>query len=160
MKTLRALLVLTSVIATACGDDGEPLTKGRVDVVALANSATVTLSGATGSITVPFATPVPNVPNDDLEEELSGAVALTVSSPRTQVSFNLMDGVLADLPAAPGEYSWVLNAARDQATLTFFNSTTTGFTLKQGLAYDALLSVGPNDYVQQVTQTSFSVAVQ
>src|SRR5690606_6888791 len=88
MKTLRALLVLTSVIATACGDDGEPLTKGRVDVVALANSATVTLSGATGSITVPFATPVPNVPNDDLEEELSGAVALTVSSPRTQVSFN------------------------------------------------------------------------
>lgn len=161
MKTLRALLVLTGVFAAACADDGGDLTKGSVDIVALQSNAVVTLSGATGTMVVPFSTPVPNVPNDDFEEEMTGAVALTVSSPRTGVTVNLMDGVLADVPTAPGEYSWALNTERTQATLTFVNSTTAGLTLKPGLDYLATMSVQTNDYVQRIGQLQgFPVLVQ
>lgn len=163
MKNLSTLLVLAGVLTTGCADDDD-LTKGVVDVAALTQSGAppvVTISGQQGTLTVPFSTPVPAVPANSFEDELSGAVLLEVHSPRTGNNASLTEGIISENPSAAGEFSWTLNAARDQATLTFFNTTPTeGLTLKPGLAYNVGLSVGVNDYVQRVPSTLFVVQVQ
>lgn len=162
MKTFRTLLVLTAISAVGCADDDD-LNKAMVDVQTLsAGNTVVTLTGATGTLVVPFTEPVPAVPAASFEEEVAAAVSVDVHSPRTEniVTLGGDGGEISPTPISPGQFNWSLNPARDEATLTFYNATTAGLTLKAGFDYNVRLAVGLNDYVQRVGTTTFRVLVQ
>lgn len=152
------------------GDDGEedpPGSKGQIDRSAMQAGAVVMLSGSFGTVDVPFIVPVPEGQADtdtdgdqDLEAELAGAVSLIVSSTSTGATVDLTDGTLVDgIPAAPGEWTWGLNGARNRATMTFFNSSSGGLTLKPDLVYDAMLSIASNSYVETEGAFMFPVRI-
>ena len=148
-----------------CPDDGDvvDVRRGVVDESALNQGVIVSLSGSNGSVTVPFEEPVPDVPDDDFQDEMEGSVSLLVSSTLSGSSADIGAGNPLDpgsSPSAPGDFSWELNADRDQATLTFFNETPSGLTLKTTNPYSATFSVSPNDYVESVPAISFTVTVQ
>ena len=151
---------------TACPDDGDvvDVRRGVVDESALNQGVVVSLSGSNGSVIVPFEEPVPDVDDDDFQDEMEGAVSVLVSSTLSGSSADIGAGSALDdvggTPAAPGEFTWELNGARDEATLTFFNETPSGLTLKTTNPYTAQFSVAPNDYVDSVPAISFGVTVQ
>ncbi len=162
MKLWQALLVTGALLSTGCpGDDSAAtLNKGEVDESALVAGRTVRISGATGTVIVPFSVPVPQVPDADFEDEMDGAVSLQVRSPRSGATAELIAGTLVSSnPSAPGEYTWELNADRDEATMTFFNETPGGLTLQPGLSYDVQLSVSTNMYIENVSPISFQAHV-
>ena len=119
MTKLRILFLMGAVASIGCGDDGDPpLNKGEVDEAALTSGVVVTIQGAQGTVTVPFSEPVPDVDDQDFEDEMSGAVSLLVTSNSSGASADLMAGSIASgSPMAPGEYTWELNGARD-STMT------------------------------------------
>jgi hypothetical protein len=163
MTTLRVLFLMGLVASIGCGDDDgtSTLQKGEVDESMLTSGVVVSLASGQGSVVVPFSTPVPDVPDDDFEDEMSGAVSLLVSSNASGASADLMAGTLVSgPPSGPGEYNWSLNGDRDRATMTFFNQTPAGLTLKPGNTYTAQLAVTTNDYVDRVSAISFQVTVQ
>jgi hypothetical protein len=162
MKTLRFLFLTGAVASFGCGDDGgDDITKGEVDEAALNNGVMVSIQGAQGTVTVPFSEPVPDVADDDFEMEMSGAVSLLVTSNQSGAMADLASGTIADgAPMRAGEYGWTLNDDRTEATMTFFNETQGGLTLKPGNGYTAQLAVTTNDYVQRVSAISFQVSVQ
>jgi hypothetical protein len=165
MKILRAALLLgfgASSMLTACGDDGGvvSLRKGVVDEGALSTGVTVTISGQTGSVQVPFMEPVPDVSDDDLEAELDGAVSLGVVSAASGAATDLAAGTLVSgTPTGPGQWSWQLNGDRDQATLTFYNQTPGGLTLSPGNPYSATLSLTTNAYIERLSAFTMQVTV-
>jgi hypothetical protein len=165
MKVLRATLLLafgTTTLLTACGDDSGSVTfkKGIVDEAALSSGVTVRVSGQTGSVAVPFVEPVPDVADEDLQDELQGAVSLGVVSNVSGAATDLAAGTLVDgTPAAPGQWSWQLNDDRDEATLTFFNQTPSGLTLTVGNPYSATLSLSTNDYIERLSAFTMQVTV-
>lgn len=162
MKTLRIFCLMGAVAMIGCGDDGDDtLDKGEVDEAALNGGVTVTLAGPQGTVTVPFSEPVPDISDDDFQDEMEGAVSLLVTSNSSGASADLMAGsVVGGSPMAAGEYTWELNDDRDAALMTFFNQTPGGLTLTVGNGYTAQLAVTTNDYVQRVSAISFQVAVQ
>jgi hypothetical protein len=167
MKILRATLLLglafgATPLLSACGDDGGvvSLRKGVVDEGALSTGVTVTVSGQTGSVLVPFMEPVPSVDEDALEEELQGAVSLGVVSAASGAATDLAAGTLVSgSPAGPGQWSWQLNDDRDEATLTFFNQTPGGLTLTPGNPYSATLSLTTNAYIERLSAFTMQVTV-
>lgn len=164
MKLWHALLVTGALLSTGCpGDDGvATIRKGEVDEGALVAGVTVSIDAAsgTGTVLVPFVEPVPQVPDEDFEDEMDGAVMLQVQSPRSGAQAELLAGTLVDGdPSAPGEYSWELNEDRDEAMMTFFNQTPGGLTLKPGLNYDVQLTVSTNMYVENVSPIGFQANV-
>jgi hypothetical protein len=165
MKKLCAFLLLgfgaTTTLA-ACGDDGGvvSLRKGAVDEAEVSTGVTVTLSGRNGTVRVPFVEPVPNVADEDFEEELQGAVSLSVVSAASGSSADLTTGTLvSDSPSGPGEWSWTFNEDRDEATLTFFNESASGLTLKPQNSYSATLTIATNAYVERLPGFAFQVTV-
>lgn len=164
MKTLRTALLLGLGAATlaACGDDGDgamTLRKGEIDEAALSSGVSVNISGQTGTVSVPFIEPVPNVPDADLEAELEAAVSLFVQSDASGSSADLAAGSIVGSPAGPGEWSWDLNEDRDEATMTFFNESPGGLTLKNGVSYTATMTLTANDYIESVSAFSMAVTV-
>ncbi|MEM6991547.1 MAG: hypothetical protein AAF721_13650 [Myxococcota bacterium] len=151
---------------SACpNDDGTVVVRrGVVDEAALVQGVLVSLSGTVGTVTVPFEEPVPEISDGDFQDEMEGAVALLVTSAVSGSSAAIGAGTPLDdiggTPAAAGEFTWELNSARDEATMTFFNETPSGLTLKTTNAYSAQFSVAPNDYVETVSAISFPVMVQ
>lgn len=163
MKKFRfALLCSTVVLGASCtsDDDTATLRKGVVDDSLFSGTVQVSVQGATGSVAVPFKTPVPDVPDSDLQDELDGAVSLVVASPRSGASADLASGTMVDGdPSKPGEFSWKLNSARNQATLTFFNESSGGLTLDNGSSYTAMFSLSTNDYVSRQSPIAFDVEI-
>lgn len=164
MKILRATMLLGFgvTLLTACGDDDGAVSirKGVVDEAALSTGVTVTVSGQTGAVLVPFMEPVPSVNDDDLQEQLEGAVSLNVTSSVSGATINLAAGSLVGgNPAGPGEWSWELNDDRDEATLTFFNETPGGLTLSPGNPYSATLSLATNAYIERLSAFTMQVSV-
>lgn len=161
-----ALLASLVVPLAACtgDDDLVDVPRGAVDQSELTRGVLVTLSGNVGSVSVPFEEPVPDVSDADFQDEMDGVVFLTVRSVLSQAAAELgVGGPLSDAggtPAAPGEYTWQLNGARDTATLTFFNETPSGLTLKSANPYEARLSITDNDYVEALVEIQFDVSVQ
>ena len=157
MKVLRATLLLAlgaTPMVSACGDDGGVVAtrKGVVDEAALTTGVTVTLSGQTGSLVVPFAEPVPDIDDDDLVEEVEAAVSLSVRSPASGATADFASGRLVEgTPSAAGEWSFELNDDRDAATLTFFNQSPGGLTLKTSNTYTATLSLSTNRYIERLS---------
>lgn len=154
MKTLRMCLLTGVVLSMACGDDdgATVVRKGEVDEGALGSGVTVNIKGNTGTIIVPFSEPIPEVDDEMFEDEMSGAVALIVSSPRSGATVDLMAGALVSgEPAAPGEFTWDVNEARDEVLMSFYNEAPGGLTLKAGREYEVQLSISTNDYVERVS---------
>ncbi|HET6583462.1 MAG TPA: hypothetical protein VFG69_08440 [Nannocystaceae bacterium] len=120
----------------------------------------VGMSDSIGSITVPFVTPVPMTSDSALEDEMTDAVSLVVSSVASGTSADLADGTRVDgTPNAAGEFSWSLDEGRSELTITFFNETSTGLTLKSGSEYRATLAISENDFVAEVAAVSFDIEI-
>ena len=103
------------------------------------------------------------VSDSDFQDEMDGAVSLFVTSQASGASADLGAGTALDdiggTPGAPSEFTWSLNSDRDEATLTFYNETPAGLTLKSDRLYFADFSVSSNDYVENLSAISFEVAV-
>jgi hypothetical protein len=161
-------LLSFGLAVTACGDDAVQSVdsrKGEIDRPALESGVTVTISGDVGTVTLPFLVSVPEVGGDtgggnQLEDELSTAVSLVVTSNSSGATADLAAGILTeDSPSSVGQWNWTLNDDRDEATMTFFNSTVSGLTLKSSVTYDAALSIASNEYVETEDAFSFTVTV-
>lgn len=171
MNVTRVLLVGCFVASlmpsSGCNDDGTTVVtdaRGVVDEGALTQGVQVSVSGSVGSLEVAFSEPVPEVDDGEFQDEMSGAVSVIVASDANQASVDLNVGTALDdaggTPAAPGEFTWVLDADRTSATLMFYNETPSGLTLTPGNGYSATFSVAPNDFVESVSAISFAVAVE
>ncbi len=145
----------------ACGDDAVPVEGDtRIAEGELTEGVVVRIQGALATVTLPFVDPVPEVDDDEFEDELQGSVALFVASELSGAAADLAAGTLVDgTPAAPGEFAWELDEERLEATLTFFNESPGGLTLSIGQPYRAQLTVTPNAYVATLSAISFPVAV-
>ncbi|MCA9653399.1 MAG: hypothetical protein H6712_05745 [Myxococcales bacterium] len=162
-----ALCLLTS--ALGCNDSPTEVTadKGKIDRAALEGGITIQINGDVGSVSVPFEVAVPEASGDSdgdgdqlLEDELSAAVSLVVTSNVSGSTADLSSGTIVDAaPAGPGEWSWTLNGSRDMATMEFFNSSVSGLTLKPENTYSAMLSVASNGYVETEAAFSFNVTI-
>jgi len=150
---------MIGLLSMACGDD-ESVNKGIVDEDALRDGVPVTLSGNLGTVQVMFESPVPDVPEDDFEMAMDAAVSLRVRSTTTSNTADLADGTLVQsMPTQAGQFTWGLNSDGTIATLTFYNQTGGGLTLKAGLTYIAELQVVANDYVESVPPSTFNAMV-
>lgn len=166
MKYTRICLLVAAILPPlGCADDSEEaeVRRGRVDSGSLTDGVMVSISGSVGTISVPFEVEVPSVSDSDFQDEMDGSVSLLVTSQASGASADIGVGIaLEDIgatPGAPGEFTWELNSDRDEATLTFFNETPAGLTLKSDRMYFADFSVGPNDYVETLSAISFEVGV-
>jgi hypothetical protein len=162
-------LAVSALSLTGCGDDTPEATnprKGKIDRPALESGVTVTIANdQVGSVQLPFEIEVPEVEggtggDDPFESELEGAVSLQVSSNASGTTANLTSGIIVDgNPDSAGQWSWQFNADRDVATMSFFNSTVTGLTLKSANTYDAALSIANNEYIESEDSFTFTVNV-
>lgn len=161
MTTVPVRLLFPSFLA-ACAYDLGPnaLRKGEVDEAAMLAGVEVALDGSIGTVSVPFSTPAPDVPQADFEDELADAAALRVVSSQSGAAAMLMTGEsIDDGPAAVGEFSWAVNDERDAAVFTFYNEMTGGMRLRAGDAYTAQFSIATNDYVKSIGAMAFEVSV-
>ena len=164
MRNLRAY-ALCGVGLLGCTADtstGSGIDKGVIDVEQMRENQPwpVTLKGDTASVKVPFLEPVPEGADhlDDPEGQLEDAISLIVKSDETGTTANITTGKpVASDPDKPGEFSWKLNEARDEATLTFFNEAADGLTLKTDRTYTVQVAVTENDYLGEVGTTKFRV---
>lgn len=169
LSSLGGVLVLAASLVACADDELRPcdgLRKGRIDRPTLEAGVTVTVADDLGIVLVPFLVPVPfplagdTGGEEDMEAELGDAVSLVATSPNTGASADLMLGAVVEaLPQAPGEWAWELDDARLEATLTFFNATTSGLSLTAGIVYDAALTIATNTYIEEEGSFSFPVMV-
>lgn len=157
---------LIAAVTTGCGSDVVESVgasgKGEVDEASLdEDGVTVVLDGDMGTVAVPFLVPVPEVDTPArLSDALEDAVSLQVRSDVTGTTADLSSGRLIEgTPEAAGEFSWALNETRDELTLSFFNETTAGTTLKTDRSYTASLQVTSNEYVEDVPSLAISAMV-
>jgi hypothetical protein len=163
MKKFPICCFLGALAAIGCnGDQSTTTAKGEVDVAALEDDGvSVAMSGDVAAITVPFVDPVPMASDTAIAEELSSAVSLVVSSVESGASADLADGTMVEgEPSAPGEFAWELDEHRSELTISFYNETTTGLTLKSDARYEAMLEISENAFVVEVPATTFDIDVQ
>ncbi len=135
--------------------------KAQVDLSVMKSGIAVTLAGDLGTVTVPFATPLPEASDAELQTTLQRSVDLVVSSPRTGVSVRLADATLvAETPRQAGEVTWKLSDDRAVATLTFFNVTPQGESLERGWDYSVALTIADNDFIEAVPAVMLNVNIQ
>lgn len=161
---MKILALLVSLVATvSCGVESvELFVKGEIDTPALNSGTTVTLanSNTRGTVVVPFVVPVPEVKDATLEKELAVSIGLIVSNDLTGTSVSLTTGTLVDdTPNDVGEFSWVLNDARDEATLTFYNESVVG-SLHASADYTAVMTVADNALIETVPVITFPITVE
>jgi hypothetical protein len=158
-STHLTLAVAAALTAGCGGGEGTEIRKGEVDHDMLDAGVTVTIAADnTGSVDVPLSVPAPNVPDADIEGALGDAVGLVVTSDETGASADITSGTLVTgTPSAPGEYAWALDGDRDTATLTFYNESPGGLTLKTDRTYTAQFAIGTNDYIEDMPAMTFTV---
>ena len=172
---MKKLIVIAAVfpffLSMGCGEEdpggggcggGGPIVKAKVDTADLASGVTVTLTNANqiGRVKVKFTVPVPNVADAAFETSMAAATTLLVEGTGS-LTADLADGTLVDTPNEPNEFTWTLNATRDEATLIFVNADSEGGngTLKTTRTYTATLTIADNTYVEAVPAASFTVTV-
>ncbi len=160
MKKLSAFVLGGAFLVAGCpGDDPAGISKGQVDTGTLTDGVVVTLSGNTGKVEVPMAVPVPETNDSALEAELRAACALVISSNVTGSTLDISVGSLVESnPAAPGEYAWSINSDRDIITMTFFNQSPGGLTLKTDRTYNVSMSIDTNRYIATVPNMMFTAS--
>lgn len=148
---IAAAMMLALTACTAVTDFDMPK-GGLYDLEAnVPATITVTLAGATGSLTLNLTDPLP-APASGSDEDLlvllaDGTIALTVLNDDTGVSFDLTGGARVDgAPASAGQYSLALDETRAVLTIQFYNETTTGASLQSGDSCTATIDVLDNAY--------------
>jgi hypothetical protein len=148
----------------AIEDGGKiPIQKGKIDLTALRKDAwPVALTGDLATVTVPFSQAVPGWGATDgfgkVRDALEKSVSLLVRSDETNITAALTKGMAVDAtPKGPGEFSWKLNAKRKSATITFWNATSDGLTLKSDRTYTVQFTITANDYLETLPSTTFTV---
>jgi hypothetical protein len=93
--------------------------------------------------------------------DVTDALDLTVSSPRSGVSLSLTaDGTLVPAPpSGPGEWSVTLSDDRMDFTIEWYNETTSGARIEPGRSYDVVYSVGSNCCVARVTDQTLEFSL-
>ena len=159
MKKISAFVLGGAFLMVACnGDDTTEIRKGQVDEDMLSAGVQVTIAGDVGTVDVPMALPVPNVTNSQLEGELQAACAFTLSSDQSGATVDILAGNLVDGdPASPGDYSYSINDARDTITVSFYNQSPGGLTVKTDRTYTAAMAIEFNDYIEVVENMTFTV---
>jgi len=163
MNKFHVCCFLGALAAVGCGDDDSAtIRKGEVDVIALEDEGVmVDMAGDVASITVPFVEAVPAASVTAIESEMSEATSLVVSSVASGSSADISSGELVEgEPNGPGEFSWELDEERSAMTVTFYNETASGLTLKPGSSYRATLAISENDFVVEVPAMTFDIAFE
>lgn len=163
MQFSRFFLFTGALVATACADGSSAVSiaKGEIDTATVADGITLRVADGVGTVSVPMMQPVPDTSDSALTAELGGATSLIVENPGSGVTADLADGTYVEgEPSQPGQYTWSLNADRDQVIFTFFNETTGGLQLDVGTKYKATLSVSSNAYIDEVDALAFMVKVE
>jgi hypothetical protein len=155
---MRTVLLTFTMTLVACGYDVDDLGKGEVDELAMSSGVEVVLDGALARVIVPFAAAVPEVPQEEFQDEMQGTVSLRLIDARTGAAADVMVGEIVDGdPTVVGEVACTLNEDRREATFAFHNAG--GVTLESGLRYAAQFSIATNDYVARVPAMTFDVIV-
>jgi hypothetical protein len=147
-------LLLASVMLSACAHPSS-LHKAEVDVSAMRDGVEVVVDGVVGTVTVPFSTPAPDVPEEDFEDEMEHAVVLRIVSLRSGAAANLTIG-----DGDPSALSWSLTDERDAAVFVFDPQPPGGLVLEPGQDCRGQFSVADNDYVKSVTPIVLDVSVE
>ena len=93
--------------------------------------------------------------------DVVAALSFVVSSPRSGVTATLEDGELvAGPPDAPGEWSVDLADDRMSFTVSWYNETRSGLTMKAGEVYDAVFSLDENCCIDSFPATSLEFKVK
>jgi hypothetical protein len=161
MKKFSVCGFLGALAATGCGgDETESMGKGTVDVASLEDEGVqAAVEADVAAIGVPMSAPFPAGSKAEIEDEMLGAASLVVSSP-TGTSADLADGIVVDgEPSAPGEFNWELDDDRTTLTISFYNETVNGMSMKPGTEYTATLQIAENEFTGEVPATTFTVTV-
>jgi hypothetical protein len=164
MKSIRRVLLATSIFAVACsGSATEVSEKAEVDRTILEEEGiTVVVSGSLANTDVPLANPVPtSVSDEEFEAEMREAISFVIVSVSTGASADLSDATVVEgEPAAPGEVNWSFNEARDAVTVQFYNESASGMSLTAGGDYTAQLSIASNPYISMLPAVGFDLTVE
>ena len=156
---LPVSLVSASFITGCPGTD--VVSKGAFDETALESGVTSDCVSDVCGVTIALSAPIDaDVADETLQQFINASTSVLIESDETGTSANLTEGTAVDgTPAGAGEYSWSLNDARDSVTLSFFNLTSNGLTLKADRIYTGTVSVSTNPYVENIDAVSFPVTV-
>ncbi|MBL8943740.1 MAG: hypothetical protein JNK45_11350 [Myxococcales bacterium] len=128
--------------------DGDGAAKGTVD-------------GDVAELTFELGEPLPEIAfrvdgtEDAAVLDVVDALSFVVSSPRSGVTATLEDGELvAGPPDAAGEWSVELADDRMSFTVSWYNETRSGLTMKSGETYDTVFSLDDNCCVAAFPATS------
>ncbi len=139
------------------GDDAVEIRKGIVDTDTLEAGVVVSIAGSLGTVSVPMSIPVPNVTDAAFEAELEAACSLVISSNVTGSTLDISVGeLITGAPSAPGEYAWAINDARDSITMTFWNQSPSGLTLKTDRDYNVAMAIDNNEYIETLAAMQFT----
>ena len=170
------LLLLASFAVVGCGNEDVPEpdldmfdagtsipSKGKIDMPALKKADwPVTLNGDLAEVIVPLSEPVPGSDSVDDFDTVRAAfvesVSLLVQSDESKATAKFATGKPVEgVPAAVSEFSWKLNSKRDKVTITFWNESATGLTLKAGKSYTVQITINTNDYIETLPTAAFTV---
>lgn len=164
----------------ACGDDTTTSGTDKVD----ADDQEMTLDpdgdgvaegqdlGDRAAMSFSLSEPLPEISGDGAHRsydatddfalgDVAEALDVTVSSPRSGVSFSITtDGMLVPAPpSAPGEWSVTLSDDRLDFTIEWYNATTTGASIQPGQTYDVVYSVNSNCCVASVADQALEFSL-
>jgi len=116
-------------------------------------SVLVTIAGDLAFVDCPLSCTLPDqVADSEVEAELNGKVTLTIDNNATGMTVNLNDAQLVEgEPQGPNEFSYEVNAERNNVRVLLWNNTPTGQRLRVGGDYTALLGISPNDYINPIS---------
>lgn len=163
--TRFTILLIAAAALIGCTTNtrpGEPVFgKGEVDIDQLrAADWPVAVDGDLGTVEIPFVEPIPPVA-DDIEDpaaEIARVLELMIRSDETGTTVNITDGTYLDSdPTGLGEFTCSLNSGRDVATVTFWNESSDGLTLKTDRTYTVQITIQDNDYVETLPANAFTV---
>lgn len=161
MKRITAVIFGCALLA-ACGDDDETTAhKGEVDRDALeSDGVTVNIDASVGTVEIPMLKFPSQMDYGTVNDELDGNVALVVVSDMTGSAADLAAGDVVDGdPSGPGEFSWEFNEDDMVTTMTFWNETPGGLTLKNDRTYTAQFAITKNAYIMTVPTVDVDVDV-
>lgn len=161
MKKIPALLFGCTLLAACNNGEEATVNKGEVDRDALeSDGVTVSLDASLGSVDIPMVVFPTETDQELINDELESAVALVLVSDMTGSAADIAAGTVVDGdPSGPGEFSWEFNEDDDVATLTFWNETPGGLTLKTDRTYTAQFAVTTNKYIRTVPTVDVDVDV-
>lgn len=165
-------LLFAAVCLAACSNDAAESGVAKVDIEDPATvldpdgdgTAESTVEGTVAAMSLELAEPLPEIPfriagtEDGAVMDVVAALTLIVSSPRSGVSVSLAEGeMVAGPPSGPGEFSVDLSDDRMEITVSWFNETKGGLTMKAGEEYDVVYALDDNCCVDSFEDVSMKL---